>query len=1214
MWISTYNGLNKFNPKSDDDSFQQFYSEPGKENSLSNNLIWLINKSVSNPYLMWVGTADGLVSIDIKENTFTRISIPKEPTLQFGNSVASVVDEKINNEIQLWIGTYGGLVKLDLENGESQRFIKNENDPSSIVSNEINRVIKDRSGVIWIATENGISYVSAKGFKFNNSSDLKSSSETLTNFLKANVKSIAQDHNNSIFFGTEDGIFTYNLHDKKAGLNKIKSTNGLNVWSLAVEASNYLWIGTYGQGLKKLNLKNGTVTEFVIESPTFKTSAFDYLKSLYFDQSDELWIGFWGGGLAHLNPATGKYKIWITESGNLNSISHNDVWTIHQDGKGRIWVGTNGGGLNLFDYSGEGKFYRWTGIKDKSEQLSSNSIYSIYEGRKGKHSGSTDQTILWVGTSNGLNKVMIKNSSNLFDLKTLDVEIKYFSTRNGLADNSVKSIVEDENGNLWIGTNSGISFFNVESSTFINYSNFDGVIGNDFNSGSALFSDESFMYFGSDVGLNFFDPNQIKQSDYSPPIVITDFQIFNQPVSIGINSVLKRSILDTKEIELTYSQNVFSFQFSALDYNSPESIQYAYMMEGFDKDWIYPEHRRFITYTNLDPGIYSFKVKSTNSDGVWNENIKSIMVTIDQPWWRSGWAYAIYILLIVAGIFTARKIEKNRSSLRNELKMREFEAKKQHELDNMKARFFANLSHEFRTPLTLIRGPIEELIDKKAGDNQEEYFQLIKRNSEKLKELIDQLLELTQLENASIPLKAKQENLVNLLRGLFYSFESLAKQKNITLSFNSQNEKLICWIDKDKLEKIINNLLSNAFKFTPSNGVITFNIKHKNNNGEEFAEVKLSDTGIGIPEEKLERIFDRFYQVDDSSRKNYGGSGIGLALVKELVDLHKWEISVDSELGKGTEFVLKIPLRDSYLNENEKVSELVTDKVNDDTFKQVELSNEGSDFFEKEIEQEIIEKKKILDDKPSILVVEDSEDVRSYLKSLLKNEYKISEAVNGEDGIKKTSELIPDLIISDVMMPSMDGMEFCKKVKTDWLTSHIPVILLTAKASPESKIEGLETGADDYLTKPFSSGELSVRIKNLLEQRKKLRERFSKEIKIEPSSIAVTSLDNEFLQKAFDVAEKNLSNTEFNSEAFAKEMFVSRSQLHRKLLAITSQAPGEFLRTFRLKRAATLILEKRLSITQIAFEVGFSSPSHFTKAFRQQFNCLPTEFIEKNNS
>lgn len=1209
LWISTYNGLNKFNPSADDDSFQQFYSEPGKENSLSNNLIWTITRSESDSNFMWIGTAGGLVSLNIKDNTFIRISIPKEPTLQFANSVASVIEEPVNNDTVLWIGTYGGLVRLNLSENEATRFTKKENEPSAIISNEINKMIKDRSGVIWAATQNGLSYISPKGMKFNNIFIRKKGFQKLAELMGTNVKSFTKDNNGTIFFGTSDGVYNFNNLNTQTGIQKYANTDKINAWSLAVGKYDDVWIGTYGQGLKHLNLKNGIVEHQKIESPTFKTSAFDYLKSLFLDDDNFLWIGFWGGGLARYDTQTDEYKIWIHNNDSPQSINHNDVWAIHKDRMGRLWIGTNGGGLNLFVPAGSGIFLSWLEIEDQSKKLSSNSIYSITEARRGKYTLGNENTVLWVGTSNGLNKITLTNSMNESNLNTVVSEVSVYNSEHGLVDNSVKSILEDENGNLWLGTNSGISFFNVEKNSFINYSTSDGLNGNEFNSNSALRSDDGFMFFGNVDGLNVFNPEEIIQSNYLPPIVFTDFQILNQPVNIGESFSLKESIQTAKEIILSHEDNVFSFEFSALDYNSPHSIQYAYMMEGFDNDWIYSGNRRFITYTNLNQGSYTFKVKATNSDGIWNENIKSVMVIVNPPWWRTPWAYAFYVLLIISGLFVARRIEMNRSRLRNELKMREFEAKKQRELENIKSRFFANLSHEFRTPLTLIRGPIEELINGNAVNNKEEYYDLIRRNSEKLQELIDQLLELTQLENASIPVKAKQENLVKFLRGMFYSFESLAKQKNINISFNSSIDYLICWIDTDKLEKIINNLLSNAFKFTQAKGEISISFNQQAINGNEYAIVKVSDTGIGIPKDKLQNIFNRFYQVDDSSRKKYGGSGIGLALVKELVDLHKWEIEVQSEIEKGTEFTLKIPLSDSYLDDNQKILEAATERSSPE--KSETVSVEQIDDIEKEIEQEIIENNKLLGDKPSLLVVEDSEDVRSYLKSLLKNQYNIYEAINGEDGFKKASEVMPDLIISDVMMPSMNGMEFCKKIKTDWQTSHIPVILLTAKASPESRIEGLETGADDYLTKPFSSKELLVRVKNLLEQRKNLREKFNKEIKVEPASIAVNAIDNEFLEKAFTVAEKNLSNTEFNSEAFAKEMFVSRSQLHRKLLAITSQAPGEFIRSFRLKKAASLLLEKRLSVTQIAFEVGFSSPSHFTKAFRQQFNCLPTEFTPK---
>jgi len=505
----------------------------------------------------------------------------------------------------------------------------------------------------------------------------------------------------------------------------------------------------------------------------------------------------------------------------------------------------------------------------------------------------------------------------------------------------------------------------------------------------------------------------------------------------------------------------------------------------------------------------------------------------------------------------------------------------------------------------LIKGPLEQLIEDKSNKKNIDRYKMIQRNTENLQSLIDQLLELTQLEAASIPVKAAKENLVMVLRGLLSSFESLADDKKIELTFNSKYDLLPAWIDKDKLEKIIYNLLSNAFKFTSVSGSISVNVNTVAIDEKNYAEIRISDTGIGIPPQKLDKIFDRFYQVDDSNQRSFGGSGIGLALVKELIDLHKWNITVTSEINKGTEFTIHIPLHDDYLNENQKVK---SDFIVDSGVKPEKIRS----LEENEIqESDEIEETQLTDSKPSILIVEDSSDVRLYLMDLLKSDYTLYEAANGKEGINTAKEKMPDLIISDVMMPEMDGMEFCSKIKSDFLTSHIPVIMLTAKASGESKIQGLETGADDYLTKPFNSKELFVRVKNLLDQRKLLREKFSKEENPKPKTVTTNPLDEEFILKAFELAEKNLDNANFDTEAFAKEMFLSRMQLHRKLQAITGQTPGDFIRSFRLKKAVQMLKENRLSVTQIAFAVGYNSPSQFSRAFSKQFNCTPSEYLGK---
>ncbi len=795
---------------------------------------------------------------------------------------------------------------------------------------------------------------------------------------------------------------------------------------------------------------------------------------------------------------------------------------------------------------------------------------------------------------------MIKNNSNKTNIYDITISNNFFTVQDGLSDNSLYSIIEDGNGNLWLGTGSGISFFNSTHNTFKNFSTKDGIIGSLMNPEAALKLKNGLMLFGSTEGLNVFDPKNIKQSNYIPNLVITNFLLFNKSVKFGKNSLLKESISTTKEINLFHEHNVFSFEFTALDFNSSQSIQYAYKMEGFDKDWIYSGTRRFVTYTNLEAGKYIFKIKSTNADGVWNNNIKELAIIMNPPWWKTIWAYGMYFTLSIIGLFILRRFELNRTKLRNELKLKEFEVLQKSELEELKSRFFANLSHEFRTPLMLIKGPLEQL---KHGKNNSENIDLIERNSERLKELIDQLLELSQLEKAAIPLKAKEENLIIILKGLVSSFQSIAKDRNINLTFENNLQSQLFWIDKDKLEKIVNNLLSNSIKFTPENGNILVIVDEKLNTETPVAEITISDSGISIPEDKLDKIFDRFFQVDDSTQRLFGGSGIGLSLVKEFIDLHKWQISVQSEFGKGTEFKIDIPFGEEYLNEDEKV---ITEYVSDS-----DITNETEKFITqvstKQEHLEIISK-----NKKSILIVDDSEDVRKYLDGLLRDEFLVLEAENGIQGIKTATETMPDLIISDVMMPSMGGIEFCNHIKQEWQTSDIPVILLTAKASFESKMEGLETGADDYLTKPFEQRELFIRIKNLLEQRSRLKNKYSKNLDLLSETKNLDSADDEFIKKTLAIIESNLDKPNFSTEFLAKELFVSRTKLHRKILEITGQAPGEFIRIIKLKKAAKLLLEDKLSVTQISFEIGFASPAQFTRAFSKQFECLPSEFKSKN--
>ena len=1192
LWIGTFNGLNQFNPNRSGSHFVKYYFDKNNTNSLSDNIIWGIAESKSEKNKLWLGTANGLTILNTETKSFSRINIPNPDNLQFGKGTGTVVEEIVDGESVIWINSYAGMLRYNVTRNRFDRFLSEKDNPNSLTSNQVNNIIKDRSGVLWIATDNGLSYFSQKSIKFNNSLLFSDRSVDLNKLDKLNVKAITKSSDRTLWIGTDNGLYFSSNVNGKLLLKKYSALSSENIWSLTAGNSNDLWIGTYGSGLFHLNYKTNQLTGHDILRGVIKSTSRNFVKSVFKDDKNNLWIGYWGVGLAKLNLSTGKVQNWLHQKDNMNSLSHDDVWTIFQDSKKRIWIGTNGGGLNLYDESNGGKFSHYSFKEGSKNSLSSNSVYSIVES-KNKNVGNNN-TILWIGTSNGLNKLVINNPDSK-NISQSDVKVTFYTTKDGLTDNSIKSIVEDENGNLWLGTSSGITLFDLSKNTFTNFSTSDGVIGTDFNFTSSFKLNGNLIIIGSTAGLNYFNPNRISQSSYKPAVVLTDFLIFNNSVKAEANSILSKNIFNTDEVTLSHKQNVFSFQFAALDYNNPASIKYAYKMEGFDKGWIQSGTRRFITYTNLNPGKYTFKVKSTNSDGIWNSNETSLAVIITPPWWQTGWAILLYFIVFVLGVWAIFKFQNYRTKLQHELKFRELESYHLREIEQMKSRFFANLSHEFRTPLMLIKGPLEELLRGRIKENLTDYYKMLLRNTEKLQQLIDQLLELSQLESESIPLKKEAYDVVILLRSISNAFIPLADQKNIKFNFNSNMESAFALLDKDKFEKIVNNLLSNAFKFTDVGGTVNTEVVEKIISDKKFALVSVSDSGVGITKENQSKIFNRFFQVDDSSKRNYGGSGIGLALVKELTTLLGWDISVNSSEGEGTEFTLKIPL----LSQKEIQTSLSALNYQDEQSKLVDQVD-----FEKSDNDYPIEN----NSKPLLLFVEDQIEVRDYVLGLLKEDYNVLQAENGKAGFDVAINSLPDLIISDVMMPVMDGIELCKKLKTDWKTSHIPVILLTAKATQQSKLEGLEFGADDYLTKPFDFEELSIRIKNLITQRKHLKEKFSKEISLNAESFTTNNLDKDFIEKINKIIETHLQDENFTSENLAQELFVSRSQLNRKLSAVIGKGPGEFIRIYKLKRAAHMILENKLNITQIALEVGFSSPAQFTRAFQKHYNCSPSEF------
>jgi signal transduction histidine kinase/DNA-binding response OmpR family regulator len=939
------------------------------------------------------------------------------------------------------------------------------------------------------------------------------------------------------------------------------------------------------------------------------------------DQSGRLWIGTYYGGLNKFEKQSESFTNYKNIPDDPNSIGSNTISWFFLDRSGTFWIGTYSGGLFSLEPN-EDKFLHYNFSNDPKKIFPSN-ITSLYE---------DNSKILWFGTG----------GQGLFKFNRANGKTKIYTIEDGSPSNYIAGILEDNSGNLWLSSDKGLSKFNPTTEYFRHYDVEDGLQGNEFEESAYCKSLTGELIFGGKNGFNIFYPDSIKDNTHIPPVFITDFYLFNKPVQIGYDSlsdriILSKSLIESEEIELNFDDKVFSFEFAALDFHAPNKNKYAYIMEGFDKDWTYIDaNYRLVTYTNLDPGEYTFRVRGSNNDGIWNEAGTSIKIIILPPWWQTNWAYLIYILLIGSIIYFTWKAQLKRIRTKHEYEMSRFEAQKLHEVDELKSRFFTNISHEFRTPLTLILGPVKTMIEKLNEGKMKDDLGMVHRNANKLLELVNQLLDISKLESGNMKLQTIPLNMIPLLKALVLSFTSYAERKRITLKFNSFEDELIVYIDKDKIEKIITNILSNAFKFTPDGGRIEVNVSlpkpktppkegtstsslsppgrgteevgHKTETPIRFVEISISDTGVGIPKEKISKIFDRFYQVDGSHTREQEGTGIGLSLTKELVELHKGKIEVKSEEGKGTTFTVSIPLGKEHLDSEEII------EIEKKYEKEKAAAEYGEDFEKKnehKVDIEFFGKESF----PLLLIVEDNLDVRNYIKDNLKREYRILEAVDGEDGWNKSVESAeggPDLIVSDVMMPRMDGFKFCEKLKTDERTSHIPLILLTAKAAKEDKLEGYETGADEYIMKPFEPDELRARIKNLIEQRKRLHEHFRRKGMFDTETSNITSIDKKFLQKIYDVITQHISDSSFGVEALADSIAVSRSVLHKKLVSLTGEPPVELIRRIRLNRAVELIEKKFGNLSEIALEVGFTNPAYFSDCFRKHFGVSPSQYERKN--
>ena len=1244
LWVGTSNGLDFVDLKQPIHSlkFKHFNLDDNKiSNSLSENTIYSIFEDSQNQ--LWIGSSKGLfrLSRDINGEPYFRL-INKYLNLA-NTSVKSIAEDnngrlfigtgnglyvfkanfnnnkvyklhggfynglKVDKSDNLWAGTDNGL--LYFENKENtkditltNRFIYDPKNTKSISKNIVKSLFIDNTGILWVGTNGGgVNKIDPERKRF------KHIKKTLDpkSLSYDKIRSIFEDSSNNLWIGTEGGGINILLKDDDDGTysNFTNLKTILKPFAIAeITHKNSLFIGAENiPGLYEIDLSNiKNIKESDIKPINeIRHSVFSILE----DSSKNVWIGTYNGGVHRwlLDKKTGEYTkdVLLYSSTNSTGISSNIIRFIYEDRLHNIWFATGNGLCKLKPIEIEKKNPKFDVYKNDSKDknsISHNYILALYESEKGD---------FWAGTfGGGLNKIETNEKENTVTFKT-------YTERDGLPNNVIKAILEDSENNLWISTNKGLSKFNPENETFKNYDVNDGLQSNEFQELASLKRKDGEMLFGGVNGFNAFYPEEIKDNPYKANSVITLFSIANKPVKRGeeVNGhiILNEPINETTSINLEYNENSFSFEFAAIHYSAPNKNKFAYKLKGFDKEWVYTNAtKRFATYTNMAPGNYTLMVKASNNDGVWEDSETKLNIKITPPFWKTTLAYIIYIFLILAIFFGFWRSTVTKARKKHELELANLEKLKEDELQRIKLEFFTNISHELRTPLTLIKGPLEYLQKKGAKVKQEvaqEQYGLMKKNTDYLLRLVNQLLDFRKINQGKMRLVMRHSNIAAFIKEVAEPFQFLSHKQHINLSTNTSEDKLISWFDHDALEKIINNLLSNAFKFTPKNGTIDINISKL----EQHIIIEVKDSGIGISNDKIDAIFERFYTKKDATKKNPEGIGIGLSFIKSLVELHQGSISVKSETGKGTNFIVRIPAnKEAYIDIPE-----ISCKESTDTDFMIRTSENES--FAIDLDDEITDEKisKERSNSPLLLIVDDNEDIRTFIKQVLGEEYTIYEAENGQEGYEVAKKVIPNIIVTDLMMPIMDGLQLCEKIKTTKTTSHIPVLMLTAKLSQESELEGVKHGADDYIRKPFDIELLNLKLKNILQQRKNLRVRFNREITLQPKEVTVTSSDERFLQQAIEIVEKHMMNTDFSVEMLVKEMGHSRSNLYLKFKEITGLSSSEFIRSIRLKRAVQLFESSDLSVKEIMYMTGFNTASYFAKCFKKQFGVKPSDYVRK---
>ena len=1140
--------------------------------------------------MLWIKTEKfGIVRInpfngDERHYTLT----PKEIQPVIDDERPYIYEDREKN---IWIGIHGGGLALYDRGSDSFVFYRNvPNSPYTISSDFVHCITEDKSGLLWVGTgqfNGGINKVIAANPSFRHILPKKS----LDNLADNVVRCLYRDSNGYIWMATKSGIiYVYTPEFKLINtLEYLPLTNGslpgYNVYTIMEDKQGYLWMGSKGGGIvvssRPLSRKAGFYLNIRFHS--YKHDPKDSLSlcnnfvySIFQDSQNKVWIGTYGGGLSLVNFRNRSRLICRQINIENSTLSSNDVRYLYEDSKERLWIATTFGLNMLQDLNTTNDTLKFrTFFYDPRDEstISYNDIVHIFEDTRNR---------IWFTTIGGGVSLL----DTIFDKGAL---FRHFRKKDGLINDVVFAVLEDKNGNIWFSTEKGISKLNASDTAFENYDRNSGLFSENFSENTCCTAKGGRLVFGSTNGTLVIDPELINKTKYKPPVVITNFQLFNRTVDINDpESPIRQSIETLDTLILQYYQHSFSFEYAALSYFAPDQNKYQFILENFDENWNDVGNQRKATYTNLLPGEYIFRVRAASWDGTMNPEPRSMYIRIIPPWYKSRAAIVAYIVFIIVMILIAWRIFLNYYKMQNNLKV-------ERRVNDIKLQFFTNISHEIRTPLTLILGPIEDI--KRLRNLPEmllERVEIMERNGKRMLRLVNQLLDFRKIQKEKMNLKIKEIDLVSFVKDIYIHFIPIARHKNIDFKFISDEEKLPVFVDPNKFDSVVFNILSNAFKYTKDNKSIIIEVVSNDN---RTAEVIVSDQGPGIPREKLDVLFNRFTSLSDSS-SSLEGTGIGLNLSYEIMKLHKGDIKVSSEPGKGSRFsIIVLPGKEQFTDEE-------VSGMNDEE----PLKHSSVPEIEDIDKDTLIPKDTLENNIPKLLIVEDNHEIIIYLNKILSVYFDLRSVTNGKEGLELLDSFHPDLIITDVMMPVMDGIEMTKKIKNNIETSHIPVVMLTAKSSIEDQIIGIDSGAEAYLLKPFNTEYLLAIIRNIIRQREIVIRKYRDKKQVRPEDIKITPKDDDFMTRIVEIIESYYSNPEFNVEKLVEYSTFSRTVMYNKIKGLTGLTPVDFIRQMRLRYAAGILSESDRNVSETAYLTGFNDVKYFSKCFKEMYGISPKDY------